>query len=264
MSAPYVAPSTKETAFNCPHCGALAKQFWHQLLAEEVASDKVPISVSPEEAEKFGDGIDDAKARERMIAWGRRMAKKLPFLAGAKRDPYALDIYNLYVSKCFNCDDIAMWIGDTLAYPQLSVVPAPNVDLSDEAKRDYREAAAIVEKSPRGAAALLRLAIQIVVIDLGCDGKNLNDDIASLVAKGLDKRVQQALDVVRVVGNNAVHPGELDIRDDATTARRLFELLNLIADIMISQPKHVASLYETLPEGARAAVERRDKADAAE
>ena len=70
--------------------------------------------------------------------------------------------------------------------------------------------------------------------------------------QGLDKRIQQALDVVRVVGNNAVHPGELDIRDDTATAHKLFELINLISDVMISQPKHIGALYEALPEGARA------------
>jgi len=38
--------------------------------------------------------------------------------------------------------------------------------------------------------------------------KNLDDDIASLVSKGLDPRVQKTLDVVRVIGNNSVHPAK--------------------------------------------------------
>lgn len=116
----------------------------------------------------------------------------------------------------------------------------------------------ILDLSPRGAAALLRLGIQKLCQHLGETGENLYHDIAALVKKGLDVRVQRALDVVRVIGNNAVHPGHIDLRDDRATAEKLFGLVNLIAERMISQPKHVQELYESLPEGARKAIEKRD------
>jgi hypothetical protein len=74
----------------------------------------------------------------------------------------------------------------------------------------------------------------------------------------LDPRVQQALDVVRVVGNNAVHPGELDLKDDRETADRLFDLVNLIVDVMISRPAQIDQMYATLPPGAIEAIKRRD------
>ena len=90
------------------------------------------------------------------------------------------------------------------------------------------------------------------------EGKNINDDIAALVEKGLDLRVQQALDVVRVIGNNAVHPGQIELRDDRATAEKLFALVNLIAERMISEPRHVEAMFNSLPEGARRLIERRD------
>ena len=123
---------------------------------------------------------------------------------------------------------------------------------------DYEEASTILDPSPRGAAALLRLGIQKLCKHLGEKGDNINEDIAALVQKGLDHRVQQALDIVRVVGNNAVHPGQIDLKDNRATAEQLFGLANLIAEIMITQPKHVASLYDTLPENARKAIQKRD------
>lgn len=76
--------------------------------------------------------------------------------------------------------------------------------------------------------------------------------------KGLDERVQKSLDVVRVVGNNAVHPGQINLKDDRATAENLFILLNLVTEIMISQPKHVKSMYDSLPEAALKAIGKRD------
>lgn len=146
----------------------------------------------------------------------------------------------------------------SLAWPSRGAVAQPNPDMPADALSDYDEASQIVDKSARGAAALLRLAIQRICIELGGDGKNLNKDIARLVENGLDPRVQQALDVVRVIGNNAVHPGEIDIRDDRVTVEKLFTLVNLMVDVMISQPKQVGEMFAGLPTGTLAAIEKRD------
>jgi hypothetical protein len=61
-----------------------------------------------------------------------------------------------------------------------------------------------------------------------------------------------------VIGNNAVHPGELDLRDDRDTAVSLFALINFIIDQQIAEPKRLSRVYALLPERARQAIERRD------
>lgn len=257
VRAKYIEPSVNALAFNCPHCGALAKQLWHALAADPYLRDKTPRIIS-KTAAKSAD-LSSVKKDEQQAARERllRLASRAPFL----RDDYGsrnFGVDNLWVARCFNCDELSVWVYDAMIYPAAHEAPLPNADLSADVLRDYREAGSIVGKSPRGAAALLRLAIQKLCAELGGAGKNINDDIAYLVKNGLDKRVQRALDVVRVVGNNAVHPGMIDLRDDRATAEKLFGLVNIIADIMISQPKHIEGMFNDLPEAARSAIQKRD------
>ena len=62
-----------------------------------------------------------------------------------------------------------------------------------------------------------------------------------------------------MVGNNAVHPGKIDMKDDVETANKLFGLVNLIAQGMITQPKDIEQFYEGLPETNIKAIGDRDK-----
>lgn len=142
--------------------------------------------------------------------------------------------------------------------PVIGGGPRPHVEMPEDVQVDYNEARTIIGLSPRGACVLLRLAVQKLCVDLGEPGKNLNEDIASLVKKGLPDEVQQAMDTLRVIGNNAVHPGELDLSDDAETASALFNLLNFVVDEMIAQPKRRRSIFGKLPVKAREAIQRRD------
>jgi hypothetical protein len=144
-------------------------------------------------------------------------------------------------------------------YPSgISAAPLPHVEIPENVKREYLEAKDIVNASPRGAAALLRLALQKLCVHLGGGGANLNDDIGLLVQSGLPVQIQQALDVVRVIGNNAVHPGEISVDDNPEIAQALFGLINVIVENRIAEPKRIQALYASLPEGARNAIDRRD------
>lgn len=163
------------------------------------------------------------------------------------------------VSYCEKCNKYALWRGVLLLYPPEYVSPIASIDMPEDVKTDYEEARSIYSNSPRGAAALLRLAIQKLVINLGEKGKNLNEDIGNLVKRGLPELVQQALDIVRVIGNNAVHPGQIDINDKPETALKLFDLVNMIVEQMITQPQKVKELYDSLPEESIEQISERDK-----
>ncbi len=200
-----------------------------------------------------------AETRKELVAWFESLQAGFVLMHVGEGSYLSSRVHNLHLSKCYNCKKIAVWIHDRLLFPLGKSGVVPNPDLPDTVLADFEEAREIANASPRGAAALLRLCVQKLCKHLGERGKNIDDDIAALVRKGLNPLVQQSLDIVRVIGNEAVHPGVIDLKDDRDTAMRLFELVNSIADQMISHPKAVTEMYAKLPENKRKAIEDRDK-----
>ena len=254
-----VTPSIRETAFDCPHCGAYTTQTWYELRANTLSAARTPDIPEKdifEQIRKDANLSNDAKGT--MIKFYEKWLSGLVFFSPGEDKYLRLKVSNLNVSGCFNCGEYAIWIHDRLVFPASIEGPPANPDLPDNVRLDYEEAGRILNLSPRGSAALLRLAIQKLCAALGEKGKNIDDDIASLVKKGLSPLVQKALDAVRLIGNEAVHPGKLDLKDDRDTATELFGLVNIIAEQMISIPKHVEEVYGKIPEEKRKAIERRD------
>lgn len=165
----------------------------------------------------------------------------------------------MHIASCHNCKKKIIWIDNVYVYPDI-VAEEANPDMPDSVKQLYDEAGLIYNKSPRAACALLRLAIDRLCNELGETDRDINKNIGALVKKGLPEAVQKALDLVRVVGNKAVHPGQIafDV-DDTNTAVMLMRLLNIIVERMIAEPKEIDSLYQSLPESVKDAVENRDK-----
>jgi hypothetical protein len=146
-----------------------------------------------------------------------------------------------------------------IIYPKASSAPMPTEEMPTDVADDYSEARKLVGDSPRAAAALLRLAVQKLMPHLGEKGEDINHDIGELVKKGLPEKIKKGLDSLRVIGNNAVHPGQIDLKDDKATATSLFELLNMIVDVMIAQPRRVEEIYAKVPESAKEAIQKRDR-----
>jgi len=146
---------------------------------------------------------------------------------GQRDSNHKVALEPIRVGVCDNCKNHTLWVKDKMLYPETGNSPFPNPQMPQEVSKLYLEATAIRSKSSRGSAALLRLAIQVLCKELGEEGKNINKDIGELVKKGLPEIVQQSLDIVRVTGNDAVHPGQIDT-DNPETVGQLFELVNII------------------------------------
>lgn len=220
MPDEYVMPGYNLDAFHCPHCGVYAHQTWSYLLTE---SDCVSI-------------MKDIAGRSFPTATMK--------------------------ATCSRCRKITLWQDTEQVWPLSAVGPRPNEDLEEDIITLYEEARNVGSLSPRSAAALLRLCTEMLVTRL-CKEKNinhkdLNDGIARLVDEGLPVTIQQALDTLRVTGNEAVHPGQIYFEDDYETVQSLFEFLNLIAHDRITQPTKVADRFSKLPPAARQGIEDRD------
>ncbi len=219
----FVSPSFNLTAFNCPHCGAYSQMNWEYL----------------------HNGID-----------------------------YSIDLatcqvcfnYNLWRRYGFSQNGKAQLMTEMI-YPKSSTIP-PAEDMPESIKTIYKEASNVVGDSPRAACALLRLALEELLSYLrdnkeykSLKGKNINEDIKELVKLGLPTKVQKALDIVRITGNNAVHSTkEIDINDNPKIAYKLFEMLNFIVQEMITLPKEIDNLFEdNMPKGAKEAIKKRNK-----
>lgn len=261
MAGKTAAPSIESTSFNCPHCGTLTSQAWFSVRAIREKDNGTP-SRWPDDLLEDIQANEDLKdeLKTSLLDHAEKIRSGVVFFdSGYAGDTYSkLFVGNLNVTSCYTCKKLSIWIGDRVVYPPLRHGVEPNEDLPDDVLRDYEEARSILDLSPRGAAAMLRLAIQKLCVELDEPGKHIDTDIANLVKKGLDPRVQKALDIVRVVGNESVHPGQMDLRDDRDIAVELLRLVNLIAEIMISQPKHIDAMYQGLPESKRKAIEKRD------
>jgi Domain of unknown function (DUF4145) len=255
-------PSISRKAFACPHCGAYAAQTWFSLSGSSLPNP--PATQKHAQIERIrSDEKSNEAARAAML---QAALSELPGVA-MQIGPLGKDfsprpdafISNIHLSWCVNCcKKPAIWVHDTLIFPFNKDGPAPHADMPPDIVRDYEEARTILKMSPRGAAALLRLCVQKLCDVLGQEGKKIDSAIAALVAEGLSPVIEQALDSVRVIGNESVHPGVMDIRDDPETVQKLFGLVNLIVDRMIHHPKQVAAVYGTLPPEKKEGIKARN------
>lgn len=103
-----------------------------------------------------------------------------------------------------------------------------------------------MDRSPRASAALLRVVVERLCNHLQAKGTTLNEKIEYLVGQGLPEELRQPLHTVRVIGNNAVHPGKIDVADNRDTVSRLCELVYFIVEEMITRKQRMRDLSDTL------------------
>lgn len=234
--------------FRCPHCHVVAQQAW----ISNYRLRSIVINIYNHIFLDYRLNIRDYQ--KDTIAEFLKTAK-----SEFANNYNSLIADNLSIATCNSCSNYSLWIDKKMVFPRELPIEPPNDDLNEEIKALYNEASKIFLDSPRGSTALLRLALQKLLNQIGKEGKNINNDIKELVKSGLSAKIQKTLDLLRVVGNNAVYPGQINLDDNSEVALKLFRILNIIADEMITKPKEIDTLYDDIiPEETKGHIEKRD------
>ena len=102
-----VTPSIRETAFDCPHCGAYTTQIWYYLYAETLSNDqRTPVLVTEQFLENIrAEESIPPKEKEAALKRFEKELSGLVCLLGQPKDTYATGTDNLHLSRCFNCGE---------------------------------------------------------------------------------------------------------------------------------------------------------------
>lgn len=232
-----------ESSFVCPSCSVFAQQLWHQILFKSETALNQHGEVEVNQFYVIQEGIEKF------------------FFEGE----YIREDNVVAFCRCQSCKQYSLWSDQKLVYPQKSLIPEPRKLMPDDVKKLYQEASDVFVHSPRASVALLRLALEVLLPHLGATKGTINNMISQLVSerKAIGK-IQEAMDTLRVIGNNAVHPGEIIFEDgddeyQNQTAIALFKILNYIVVETLESDAMINNLYSQLPEKVLKGIDNRDK-----
>lgn len=161
---------------------------------------------------------------------------------------YDSNLQDFNAIQCVVCGNYSVYHQGKMIYPIASNVSKPNDDMPDNVKEIYLEARNVLNISPKSACALLRLALEMLMGELDVDGRTLNDKINNYCDKyNSDNRLIKACHLLRLVGNDVVHSGVLDVGDNEDIARAMFGILNEIVDETITKKNKMDVIFESLP-----------------
>lgn len=158
--------------FKCPHCQIFAQQEW----SNPSRYKKVTKRIYNYHYLDYRKNIDGYKQGyiEKFLKF---MEEKLP-LSLDELFPEEISI-----AKCQSCNDFSIWVNKVMIYPKQLSIEKANDDMNEDIQDLYNEASLIFLDSPKGATALLRLALQKLLEQLGKTG-NINKSIKELVEEG--------------------------------------------------------------------------------
>ena len=230
-------PVKYKKAFTCPHCSAYAEQIWVKKNLTKLDNGKYNL-------------IDE----QRLVG-----IFPYPKLNSNKEIEVNRYMANISIAICQVCEGVNIWVDDKMIYPNVLTAPLAHEDMPENIKEIFNEAREVYVSSARAAAALLRLATQCLCEELGYKNMSIDNAIKNMIKDGLDRNLEKSLDILRIIGNNAVHPGKINLNDNKDIVLGLFNILNFIVKEMITRPKEIEEMYKILPESNIKSIEQRNE-----
>jgi hypothetical protein len=145
MSSQDIEPRLGAESFSCPHCNALANQDWYSLFLKPENAVEVLV-LTPETVTVRTEGKNEWNDTTETDQFVERLKRNEVTYAYQKHSQsLKVKMANLHLSSCHSCNAFALWVGERLAFPM-------NVDKTPAlVEEDVEEAAAILNKFPRGA-----------------------------------------------------------------------------------------------------------------
>lgn len=169
----------------------------------------------------------------------------------------------LTAAACPQCGRLVLAVGTRERRPmgletwQTSVVwpfqtarPVPE-EVPQHIATDYREAALVLNLSPKASAALSRRCLQAVLREAGnAHQRNLSNQIDT-VMPNLPSHIAESIDAVRNIGNFAAHPTKAEtsgqiIEVEPGEAEWTLDVLDMLFDFYYVQPTRARERREAL------------------
>src|SRR5262245_52174454 len=102
-------------SFTCPHCGAIAHQYWSAVYLDSYECDSKPWVPGSEIITKIEKEFDDGPEKTKTIEFFKKKLEKQLFTERHEQNRYlSVELINLTVSRCLSCDKFAIWVADDL------------------------------------------------------------------------------------------------------------------------------------------------------
>ena len=91
----------------------------------------------------------------------------------------------------------------------------------------------------------------VFCIELGYKKGTLYEKINEFIGEDKGSDLEHSLTSVRVIGNDCVHSGVLDIKDNKAIAIALFNILNYIIEDTLTKKRKIDEIYDIIPDSKK-------------
>jgi hypothetical protein len=128
MAARVVHPQLGAKSFSCLHCGASANHTWYRVYVDTYRGEDAP---SLPAADVIGtiknNGALDDETKDVWIRYAKKLLAKEIFTQRQNEPTYLiLSVPTLFLSECFSCSAMAVWLTDKLLHPSQHSDIIPN------------------------------------------------------------------------------------------------------------------------------------------